>query len=166
MAIDEEAPNKTGLPALAIALGLAQAIIGGVAALPLAWCCIFTVMQWYKLFRFPQIPAVLPRFEWYTLSVWSAMLLAICAFASGMWLLHRNPRGRRWTFVLACMGIVYGSSQISALFLLPSSGDTLAANPQIWYRHNGLLMTYCLIAIVIMNLPNVKRAYAKNRSKG
>jgi len=159
MVIDEKTPSMTRLPVLAIALGLAQAVIGGAAVFPLAWCCIFTVWQWYKLSHL-QFSQVLPSFKWYTLSVWPAMFLAICAFASGLGLLHRNPRGRYWTLVLAGMGIVYGSCQITARLVVPLSETTFAANPHIWWYYAGGLIAYCLIAIIIMSLPNVKRAYA------
>ena len=148
-------------PIPVIALGLIQAVIGGVASVILILLCVLMGKFIYEICVIERVP-LLPEYKWYAASVWPASLLAICAFFAGRWLLSGNPLGRRFTLVLAYAGIPYSVCQLCALILLPPLEAPWAANPHYFYYHNVGFIAYCLIAIAVMHLPSVRRVYRKD----
>ena len=163
-ATDEKRHALKSPPIPAIVFGLVHAVAGGVLTLLLVAYGAFVAYVWastivvgYSVLQTGS--EFLGRAERYLfLFLFGLALLAACTLTSGLWLLRGHPRGRRWTVVLACVGIPYASVLIA--WTLTNASQFGARNAASMRNVELGFMAYWLFALIVMYLPNVRRFYA------
>ena len=165
---DEERYALGRPPILAIVIGLVHAVAGGVVTLPCAAYGFFLALLGGSL-ALRGLPVFTGSVQGHHILlvfivIVALVSLAACTCTSGLWLLRGHPRGRRWTTVLACVGILCTAARVAWTLTNPSQsgpgntwvlfGVELGSNVELG------LMAYCLFVLIMMYVPSVRRFYA------